>query len=232
MFMVPYFSIIIPAYNEENYVRKTLHSIKQQTYQDYETIVVANGCTDKTEEIVKKRANNKLRLFSLPKPNVSVARNAGALNANGEILLFLDADTILGNNCLKKIKESFTDKHSVATTMVKPDATEAKYRLAMAFKNLYNKTKIYQGCSGTLICRKIDFHNVEGYNPDIIVKEHRKLIIKLNKLGKYNCIDTYVTTSMRRLKQWGLLGSASFWLKQWLKNYISDIKKSNYEKIR
>ena len=52
--MDPKISIIIPAHNEENYIKKTLHSIKQQTYQNYEAIVVSNGCTDKTEEIVNK----------------------------------------------------------------------------------------------------------------------------------------------------------------------------------
>ena len=57
--MDPKISIIIPAHNEENYIRKTLHSIKNQTYQIYETVVVANGCTDGTEDLVKKRTNDK-----------------------------------------------------------------------------------------------------------------------------------------------------------------------------
>src|SRR3989344_7961209 len=103
--MVPFFSIVIPAHNEENYIKSTLHSIKNQTFQNFETIIVANGCTDGTEETIKKRTNEKLRLLSLPKANVSVARNAGALNAQGEILLFLDADTQLAENGLQRMKE-------------------------------------------------------------------------------------------------------------------------------
>ncbi|MBU0460019.1 MAG: glycosyltransferase [Nanoarchaeota archaeon] len=225
-------SIIIPAHNEENYLRKTLHSIKQQSYQNYETIVVCNGCTDKTEEIVKKRADDKLRLLSLSKANVSVARNAGALNAQGEIILFLDADTTLVENSLQQIKEQFTEKYSVATTRVKPDEEQLKFKLAMMFKNLYHRTRIYQGCSGALICRKEDFQAVNGYNPEIIVKEHRKLIIKLKKLNGFTCLDTYVTTSMRRFKHWGLGKATLFWIKQWGRNYVGDLKKSEYEKIR
>ena len=46
---MPAFSIIIPAHNEEKYLQKTLDSIKSQTLQDYEIIIVTNGCTDKTE---------------------------------------------------------------------------------------------------------------------------------------------------------------------------------------
>ena len=109
--MNPTISVIIPAHNEENYIKKTLHSLKNQTYQNYEAIVVANGCTDNTEQIVNKRVNERLRLLSLPKANVSVARNAGALNAQGSILLFLDADTTLANNALKQIKEQFTENY-------------------------------------------------------------------------------------------------------------------------
>jgi len=230
--MEPHISVIIPAYNEENYIRKTLRSLKNQTYQNYEAIVVANGCTDHTEEIVKKRADEKLRLLSLAKANVSVARNAGALNAKGRILLFLDADTTLEQDSLQKIHQQFTDNYSVATTLVRPDEEKLKFKVAMGFKNFYHRTKLYQGAAGTLICRKEDFNAVNGYNPEIIVKEHRKLAIKLKKLKGFTCIDTNVTTSMRRFKKWGLAKATLFWLEQWARNYIGDLKKSEYEKIR
>ena len=225
-------SVIIPAHNEEGYIKKTLHSLKNQTYQNYETIVVANGCTDKTEEVVKRKVNEKLRLLSLPKANVSVARNAGALNANGSILLFLDADTTLEEDALKTIKDKFTENYSVATTLVKPDEEKLKFKFAMGFKNFYHRTRIYQGASGTLICRKDDFHKVKGYDPEIIVKEHRKLAIKLKKFKGFTCVNTYVTTSMRRFKDWGLTKATLFWIKQWAKDNFGDLKNSEYEKIR
>ena len=79
--MVPLFSIIIPAHNEEKYLQKTIDSIIKQEMHDYEIIIVTNGCTDKTEEIAKKNIGNNIRILSLPKANVCVARNAGALNA-------------------------------------------------------------------------------------------------------------------------------------------------------
>ncbi len=230
--MAPLFSIVIPAYNEEKYIRKTLQSIKSQTFRDFEIIVVANGCTDKTEEIVKKRANSDLRLLSLPKANVSVARNAGALNANGNVLVFVDADTTLEADSLKKIKDEFTPEYAVATTLVKPDLEKIKYRAALSFKNFYNKTKLYQGCSGVLICRKDDFKAVQGYDPSIVVKEHKKLITKLHQRGKYRCVNTEATNSMRRFEQWGLGKATSFWISQWLKDKFSNVKNSEYETIR
>lgn len=229
---MPTFSIIIPAYNEEKYIRKTLHSIKNQTIQDYEVIVVANGCTDKTEEIARKRTGNNLRVLSLPQPNVSVARNAGALNANGRILVFLDADTQLAPDSLQKIKQEFTPDYAVATTKIVSDTNKKKYQWTVVFKNFYNTTGIYQGCSGVLICHREHFDAVGKYDPNLIVKEHRKLILKLLKHGKYKCIDTYATNSMRRFEQWGLGKATSFWIKQWFKDKMGNLSSSKYEPVR
>ena len=230
--MVPFFSIVIPAHNEENYIKSTLHSIKNQTFQNFETIIVANGCTDGTEETIKKRTNEKLRLLSLPKANVSVARNAGALNAQGEVLLFLDADTMLAPDSLQKIKEEFAEHHAIATTKVNPDLPDKKFKLATIFKNFNHSLNLYQGCSGALVCRKKDFSSVGGYDPELVVREHRKLILKLKELGEFKCINTYVTTSMRRYKKWGLTKAAGFWTKKWFQDKFGDLKNSDYEKIR
>ena len=225
-------SIIIPAHNEENYIRETLHSIKNQSYQNYEVIVVTNGCNDKTEEIMKKRSDDKIRHLTLPIANVSRARNYGAGKAEGSILLFLDADTTLCVDSLKKIKDEFGLKHSIGTTKVKPDINQLKFKVAMWFKNLYNLSGLYKGCSGALICRRDDFDKVNGYDPEIKVKEHRKLTNKLLEMGEYKVVNTSVVTSMRRLKDWGLGKSAYFWIRQFAKDKFGDLKRSEYEKVR
>ena len=225
-------SIIIPAHNEENYIRKTLHSIKQQTNQDYEVVVVTNGCTDKTEEMVKKRVGKKVRHFFLSSANVCRARNHGASKANGDILVFLDADTTLAKDSLQIIKQQFTKEHSVGTTRVLPDDSKMKFRVAMWLKNIHNKTGLYKGCSGALICRKNAFDAVYGYNAEIVVKEHKELTNKLLTKGKYVCVTTSVTTSMRRLSQWGISKSIYFWTKQWIKNKVSSLKGTEYELVR
>lgn len=229
---MPQISIIIPAFNEEKYILPTLDALQKQTFKDYEVIVVANGCTDKTEPILKTQKSEKLRHLSLPQANVSVARNAGALNAQGELLVFVDADTQLADDSLQKIKEEFTAEHSVATTKTAPSTLSWKFKAALAFKNIYNKTSVYRGCSGVLICRKNDFHAVDGYPPNIVVKEHRKLIRKLQEKGKYRCINTIAVTSMRRYEQWGLGKAFFFWVKQWAKDKTTGLQGSKYEVVR
>lgn len=230
--MPPKISIIIPAHNEENYLRPTLFSIKNQTFQDYETILVANGCTDGTERIAIKRADDKLKLFSLPQANVSLARNKGAEMAQGEILLFLDADTLLDPETLQKINQQFNQSYALATTKVRPDEDKFKYRFLMMVKSFYNRTGLYTASSGALVCRKKDFHSAGGYNPELRVMEHKDLIGKLKQFGKKTCIKTYTTTSMRRFRQWSIPKAAGFWIRQWLNNSFGDLKKSEYEKIR
>ena len=134
----------------------------------------------------------------------------------------------------EKIKSNFTQEHAVATTKAKPDALGWKYSFATGFKNFYHTTGVYQGCSGALICRKEDFDKVDGYDASLKVKEHRKLIIKLKRSTgkKFTRLDTYVTTSMRRFQQWGLAKATLFWIRQWVRNYVGDLKKSEYEKVR
>lgn len=104
-------SIIIPLYNKENQIQKTLDSVFSQTFQDFEVIIVNDGSTDKSIETVKvycKTHNiplvedkgiipntsysNTIRLINQSNAGVSKARNTGIENAQGEFIAFLDAD--------------------------------------------------------------------------------------------------------------------------------------------
>lgn len=230
--MAPSVSIIIPAHNEEKYLSKTLQSIQQQTEHNYEVLVVVNGCTDKTEEIVRAIKDDRVRILSLAKPNVSRARNYGAGKAKGEILVFVDADTVVQPDLVEKISTDFTKEYAIASTKVLPDADSVKYKVAMSFKNVYMAKGLYKGCSGVLICRRDHFDKVSGYDSKIIAGEHRKLIAKLQAFGKYRCLNTTATTSMRRFQQWGLSKSILFWTKQWFSDNFGDPQTVKYEKIR
>ncbi len=228
---MPGFSIIIPAHNEEKYLAKTLESIQQQEHTDYEVIVVLNGCTDGTEEVIKRYRTEKIRHLSLPNANVSVARNAGALNAQGTTLIFLDADTTLEPNALLTIKQQFSLADSVAVPQSKADLPGIKFALMMWLKNVVMKTGIYETCSGALICRKEQFHKVGGYDPSKKIREHRKLISTLRKEGNYKYINTTVSTSMRRYQQWSIFKVAGFWIKQLIQEKLGK-SRQEYERIR
>src|SRR5688572_15764621 len=96
-------SVIIPARNEEEFLPATIQALQRQSYCNFETIVIANGCTDRTAEVACELG---CRVYEIPR-GLGAARNLGGREAAGQILLFLDADTLLEPNALKKIAVSF-----------------------------------------------------------------------------------------------------------------------------
>jgi len=85
----PFFSVIVPAHNAEDFIEKGLHSIKYQSFKDYELIVVCDRCTDRTPQIALDYADKTLiRDFGLD----GLARNAGIDAAEGKWILFMDHD--------------------------------------------------------------------------------------------------------------------------------------------
>lgn len=89
------FSIIIPNYNKEEYIEETLNSIFNQTYQDFEVLVIDDGSTDKSIEIINKFP---VKLYHTTRKRAGGARNVGIDNATGEYIIFLDSDDYFTNN--------------------------------------------------------------------------------------------------------------------------------------
>ena len=98
----PFISIVIPAHNEEELLPATLDVLNTQTYPNFETIVVTNGCTDRTADVVRGKCT---QLYELEERGLGPARNLGAEKAKGNLLLFLDADTILEPTALQVISK-------------------------------------------------------------------------------------------------------------------------------
>jgi glycosyltransferase involved in cell wall biosynthesis len=89
-------SVIIPCYNVDKYVAKCLESVLQQTFRELEVIVVNDGSTDGTTDIIKDyRSDNRVRYIEQANAGVSAARNAGIDAASGELLAFVDSDDYL-----------------------------------------------------------------------------------------------------------------------------------------
>ena len=97
---MPKFSVIVPLYNKAPYVRKALDSIMAQIYRDFECVVIDDGSTDNSLEVVKEFVgqidnrwiDDKLTIISQENAGVAAARNRGVKESNGEYVCFLDAD--------------------------------------------------------------------------------------------------------------------------------------------
>lgn len=108
--MVKY-SIIIPVYNAEKYIEKCLESLINQSYQDYEVILVDDGSKDASFSICEKLANksDKVKVFSKENGGVSSARNLGLDKAQGQYVLFVDSDDFVSSNYLETIDKEIFD---------------------------------------------------------------------------------------------------------------------------
>ena len=94
-------SVIIPLYNKEKYIRKTIESVLSQTYNNFEVLIVDDGSTDNSANIVKSIDDDRIKYIYKENGGVSSARNRGVIEAKGEWILFLDADDCLYHKCLE-----------------------------------------------------------------------------------------------------------------------------------
>lgn len=99
------FSIIIPVYNAQNTIRRTLQSVLNQTFSSYEIIVVNDGSRDNSARILQEFAHySQVSVLNQINAGVSAARNSGLQQASGEYVLFLDADDWVDDNFLMSFK--------------------------------------------------------------------------------------------------------------------------------
>ncbi len=87
-------SVVIPAYNAELTILPTIESLQQQTFSDFEVIIINDGSTDRTLELLQNFEDPRLKIFSYENGGLSVARNRGLAQATGEFIAFLDADDL------------------------------------------------------------------------------------------------------------------------------------------
>jgi len=87
-------SVIIPAYNAERTILETIESVQQQTFSDFELIVINDGSIDRTLELLQNIKDQRLKVFSYENGGLPVARNRGMSQATGEFITFIDADDL------------------------------------------------------------------------------------------------------------------------------------------
>ncbi|MBW4664429.1 MAG: glycosyltransferase [Chroococcus sp. CMT-3BRIN-NPC107] len=90
----PIISVVIPVYNGAKTIKETVESVLQQTYQNFEIIVINDGSQDETLAVINNIQNQKIKLFSYSNAGLSASRNRGFARACGEFITFLDADDL------------------------------------------------------------------------------------------------------------------------------------------
>jgi len=96
----PLVSVIMPLYNASEFLFEAIRSVINQTYENWELIIVDDGSTDDSLAVVKRYESDKIRVYTQPNSGACVARNKALSLAKGELIKFLDADDVLFSECL------------------------------------------------------------------------------------------------------------------------------------
>ncbi|AFY80532.1 glycosyltransferase family 2 protein [Oscillatoria acuminata] len=111
---MPTISVIIPAYNAEKFIKETINSVLNQTFRDFELIVINDGSTDGTLEVVSTFSDSRIQVFSYPNSGPQKSRNRGIDHAKGEYLSFLDADDLWTPDKLERQLQALHDNPDAA----------------------------------------------------------------------------------------------------------------------
>lgn len=137
--MSPFFSIVIPLYNKEKHIEKTLQSVFDQTFQDFEILVVNDGSTDQSLKVTENITDRRIHIISIKNSGVSHARNVGISKAKADFVAFLDADDLWKKDHLENLRQlikDFPDCGLYATAYIKQ--TKETF-LECNFKGIPNK---------------------------------------------------------------------------------------------
>ncbi|MEM0502911.1 MAG: glycosyltransferase family A protein [Thermoplasmata archaeon] len=96
-----FFSIIIPTYNRAHLIKENIQSVLNQIFTDYEIIVIDDGSTDNTADVIQSFSSDKIRYFKIPNSERGYARNYGAEKSDAEWLIFFDSDDYMYSHYLK-----------------------------------------------------------------------------------------------------------------------------------
>ncbi|MBI4556068.1 MAG: glycosyltransferase [Candidatus Hydrogenedentes bacterium] len=183
---LPRFSVVIPAFNEESYLPRLLDTLEvaRERYAggpgDIEVIVADNTSTDCTSEIASSRG---CRVVRVEKRAIAAARNGGARVARGQVLAFVDADTLVHPDTFNAIDQAMrSPKYVGGATGVQMERMSPG--IAAAYVMLIPLVWLTGMDTGVVFCRREDFEAVGGYNESRLFAEDVEFLLGLRKLGR------------------------------------------------
>jgi glycosyltransferase involved in cell wall biosynthesis len=225
----PVISIVIPSLQEEKYLARTLAQFPPELKQRHgcEVIVSDGGSADRTVAIARQMADTVLEHAGNVRQTISAGRNLGARSARGEILVFLNADTVVETPdlFLDTIVRLLRDRRLAALTCnvsIYPEEEIFSDRLFHAFFNYYfwllNVIGLGMGRGECQVMRRELFERVGGYNESLAAGEDFDLFVRLRRIGRIKSMRTMrVLESPRRFRKFGY--GRILWL--WFQNGIS-----------
>ena len=178
------FSIVIPTYNRAHIISKTIESVLSQSYTSYEVIIVDDGSTDNTEEVVKKYLSDKVFYFKKRNEERAAARNFGTLKAKGDYINWLDSDDLIYPDNLATAVEIIHKYNGPEVFVQGFDVLDSQGKVLFSSHfPLDVKTKIYKGNpwgnSPVMVRRDIAVSNLFNDDRDLSASEDYELWLRL-----------------------------------------------------
>lgn len=206
--MLPFISIIIPARNEEKRLPHALNSIHRaanRLNKPIEIIVVINRCTDSTESIACEAG---CVIVHDESKNLSMIRNAGAKAARGELIVTIDADSLMTENMLTEICSVMESSRFVGGAVLIYPERYSLGILTTMFSILI--IALWYGIScGLFFCRREDFLAISGFDESVVSAEDLDFAKRLKAYGKRHgkkfkiLTRAWITTSCRKFDSFG-----------------------------
>ena len=175
-------SVVIPTFNEEKYIGRLLKSIRDSGF-DGEIIVVDNFSNDRTAEIARQYGAKVFRR----KSNVSEARNFGARKSNGDVLVFLDADMVVGKGFFDEVRKKMKSSRVLIYNPLGNDMSGKVSYFAFLFNKIvaqFIKVGLKYVTGGGVVVRRDFFEISGGFNENMPVAEDMEFVLRIGgKLG-------------------------------------------------
>lgn len=171
----PQISVIMPVYNGEKYLREAINSILNQTYKDFELIIINDGSTDDSRSVINEFLDNRIIVIEQSNNGLARTLNIGAANCKGKYIARMDQDDISDPNRFL-IQFNYLESHpkisvlSCAVRYINETGVLLGRSFTITWPNLIKKKLLHYGC---VIChpgvmmRKADFDVVNGYSETI-----------------------------------------------------------------
>ncbi|WP_406683349.1 glycosyltransferase family 2 protein [Seonamhaeicola sp. MEBiC1930] len=193
---MPFFSVIIPLYNKEFFIKDTLSSVINQTFKDFEIIIIDDGSTDKSYDVVNSFNDDRIQIIRQKNSGLCASRNKGINHAKGKFIAFLDADDLWMVDFLETINYLIKNhpEQVVFATNVKllkhngfPELKAVPFETGniKVITNFFKLLKNIMGPS-SLVINKLVFENVGYFDENINYGEEDDFYIRC--FSVYNLI--------------------------------------------
>ncbi|MDO6760189.1 glycosyltransferase family A protein [Tamlana sp. 2_MG-2023] len=194
--MDPFISVVIPLYNKDEYIEATINSVLNQTYSGFEVIVVNDGSTDESLNVVQGFKNEKIKIYTNKNRGLSYSRNYGIKKAKANYIAFLDADDLWKEDFLETINQLILKKNE-ALIFATNFETLPPHKTPNLSAEKFNKTLIKEVSNffmleknfftpSSLVIHKSVFKNSGYFNEDVNYGEEYDFYIRC--FSKYNLI--------------------------------------------